>query len=152
MNLTLLLLIPMLTALVILTCRDLFSVRWVAFIGSVIQLALGGMLLVQYNAARAAGNTAQMLFESRTSWYAAWNIEYYVGVDGISIAMILLTAFVVAAGVLISWKMEVLTKEFFFLLMLLSVGAYGFFISLDLMFLDLLFLDLLFFLKNLLYM
>ena len=132
MNLTLLLLIPMLTALVILTCRDLFSVRWVAFIGSVIQLALGGMLLVQYNAARAAGNTAQMLFESRTSWYAAWNIEYYVGVDGISIAMILLTAFVVAAGVLISWKMEVLTKEFFFLLMLLSVGAYGFFISLDL--------------------
>lgn len=40
--------------------------------------------------------------------------------------MILLTAFVVAAGVLISWKMEVLTKEFFFLLMLLSVGAYGF--------------------------
>jgi NADH-quinone oxidoreductase subunit M len=46
--------------------------------------------------------------------------------------MILLTAFVVAAGVLISWKMEVLTKEFFFLLMLLSVGAYGFFISLDL--------------------
>lgn len=51
----------MLTALVILTCRDLFSVRWVAFIGSVIQLALGGMLLVQYNAARAAGNTAKML-------------------------------------------------------------------------------------------
>lgn len=132
MNLTLLLLIPMLTALVILTCRDLFSVRWVAFIGSAIQLAFGSMLLVQYNVARAAGNTAQMLFESRTSWYAAWNIEYYVGVDGISIAMILLTAFVVAAGVLISWKMEVLTKEFFFLLMLLSVGAYGFFISLDL--------------------
>jgi NADH-quinone oxidoreductase subunit M len=55
-----------------------------------------------------------------------------VGVDGISIAMILLTALVVIAGVLISWTTEKLSKEFFFLLMLLSAGAYGFFISLDL--------------------
>src|SRR4030095_8103166 len=50
----------------------------------------------------------------------------------ISIAMILLTAFVVLAGVLVSWNVEKLSKEFFFLLLLLSVGAYGFFISLDL--------------------
>ena len=60
------------------------------------------------------------------------NINYHVGVDGISIAMILLTAFVVIAGVLVSWKMERLSKEFFFLLIFLSLGAYGFFISLDL--------------------
>ena len=46
--------------------------------------------------------------------------------------MILLTAFVVIAGVLVSWNMEKMTKEFYFLLILLSVGAYGFFISLDL--------------------
>jgi NADH-quinone oxidoreductase subunit M len=55
-----------------------------------------------------------------------------VGVDGISIAMIALTACVVLAGVLVSWKEERMSKEFFFLLMLLAVGAYGFFISLDL--------------------
>jgi NADH-quinone oxidoreductase subunit M len=46
--------------------------------------------------------------------------------------MILLTAFVVVAGILVSWKTEQLSKEFFFLLILLSLGAYGFFISLDL--------------------
>src|SRR5688500_13992888 len=46
--------------------------------------------------------------------------------------MIMLTAFVVLAGVLVSWKMEKLNKEFFFLLIFLSLGAYGFFISLDL--------------------
>jgi NADH-quinone oxidoreductase subunit M len=46
--------------------------------------------------------------------------------------MILLTAFVVLAGVLVSWKMEKMNKEFFFLLIFLSLGAYGFFISLDL--------------------
>jgi NADH-quinone oxidoreductase subunit M len=60
------------------------------------------------------------------------HINYHVGVDGISIAMILLTAFVVIAGVLVSWKMEKMNKEFFFLLIFLSLGAYGFFISLDL--------------------
>jgi NADH-quinone oxidoreductase subunit M len=60
------------------------------------------------------------------------NINYHVGVDGISIAMILLTAFVVIAGVLVSWKMEKLSKEFFFLLIFLSLGAYGFFIASDL--------------------
>src|SRR5207253_5134710 len=54
------------------------------------------------------------------------------GVDGISVSMILLTAFVVLAGVLVSWRIETLSKEFFFLLLLLSAGAYGFFISLDL--------------------
>ena len=46
--------------------------------------------------------------------------------------MILLTAFVVLAGVLVSWKVADQSKEFFFLLLLLSAGAYGFFISLDL--------------------
>jgi NADH-quinone oxidoreductase subunit M len=58
-------------------------------------------------------------------------ISFHIGVDGISIAMILLTALVVMAGVLVSFTMETLYKEFFFLLMLLSLGAYGFFISLD---------------------
>ena len=42
------------------------------------------------------------------------------------------TAFVVFAGVLVSWNVEKMRKEFFFLLILLSAGAYGFFISLDL--------------------
>jgi NADH-quinone oxidoreductase subunit M len=46
--------------------------------------------------------------------------------------MILLTAFVVIAGVLVSWNVTKMTKEFYFLLILLSLGAYGFFISLDL--------------------
>jgi NADH-quinone oxidoreductase subunit M len=46
--------------------------------------------------------------------------------------MILLTAFVVLAGCLVSWNVSYLTREFYFLLILLSLGAYGFFISFDL--------------------
>src|SRR5687767_7390098 len=132
MNLSLLILVPLLTALVLLLAKGLKQVRTVALIGSSAQLILCFGLLYFYQQARAKGNTANFLFEDNYTWYAALGINYHVGVDGISIAMILLTAFVVMAGVLVSWKQETLNKEYFFLLLLLSVGAYGFFISLDL--------------------
>ena len=132
MNLSLLILIPLLTAFAILFCRGLRQVRTVSLIGSVVQLALSVMLLIAYSKERATGNGAMMLFESDFVWFAPLNIHYHIGVDGISIAMILLTAFVVVAGVLVSWVTKMMSKEFFFLLILLSVGAYGFFISLDL--------------------
>ncbi|MEI6508421.1 MAG: NADH-quinone oxidoreductase subunit M [Bacteroidota bacterium] len=131
-NLTILILFPLITAIAVLFCRNSAQIRWTALAGSAIQLILASLLMHSYYAERAAGNVSQMLFESRTSWYSALNIEYYIGVDGISVIMIMMTAFVVLSGILISWKIESLTKEFFFLLLLLSVGAYGFFISLDL--------------------
>ncbi|MEI8278389.1 MAG: NADH-quinone oxidoreductase subunit M [Bacteroidota bacterium] len=131
-NLSILLLVPLLTAVVVLLCSNASQVRWTAFIGSLIQLGLATSTMLSYMSDRAAGNTNQMLYEYKHTWFPSMNIEYYVGVDGISVAMIMLTAFVVVTGILISWKIEKLTKEFFFLLLLLSLGAYGFFISLDL--------------------
>jgi NADH-quinone oxidoreductase subunit M len=132
MSLSLLIIIPLLTAITILFCKGLKQVRTISLIGSVIQLALGLFLLAEYWQQRSLGNVSQMLFEYNYTWFEPLNINYHIGVDGISIAMILLTAFVVIAGVLVSWTIETLSKEFFFLLILLSVGAYGFFISLDL--------------------
>lgn len=132
MNLSLLVLVPLITSLAVLFCKGLKQIRAVSFIGSLVQLALACALLILYWKERGAGNTAIMLFESNYNWFKSLNINYHIGVDGISIAMILLTSFVVVAGVLISWTIESLSKEFFFLLILLSVGAYGFFISLDL--------------------
>src|SRR5688572_6248849 len=132
MNLSLLIIVPLLTAIGLLLVKGLKQVRIVALIGSAAQLILCFVLLYLYQQERANGNTANFLFEDNYTWYAPLNINYHIGVDGISIAMILLTAFVVIAGVLVSWKMERLSKEFFFLLMFLSLGAYGFFIALDL--------------------
>jgi len=132
MNLSLLIIIPMLTALIILCCRGLKQVRTVALAGAVLQLLLSGFLLMAYMQQRLGGDVRQMLFEVNYEWFNPLHINYHLGVDGISIAMILLTAFVVLAGVLVSWSTETLSKEFFFLLILLSAGAYGFFISLDL--------------------
>ncbi len=132
MNLLLLILFPLITALAVLVARNPTQVRWISFLGSAAQLGLSLFLYYCYNQARALGATSQMLFEQQTILFKNWNIGFHLGVDGISIAMILLTAFVVIAGVLMSWKVEKMTKEFYFLLILLSMGAYGFFISLDL--------------------
>jgi NADH-quinone oxidoreductase subunit M len=132
MNLLSLILVPLVTAIAILLMRSKSQVRWIALAGAVIQLALSLVLLTAFRSTRENGNTSQVLFEQQHKWFPNWNISFHIGVDGISVAMILLTAFVVIAGVLVSWNIEKMTKEFYFQLILLSLGAYGFFISLDL--------------------
>ena len=132
MSLSLLILVPLLTAITILLARSAAQVKWVALAGSAVQLILAFVLLFKFNQQRATGAVSQMLFETQYHWFPSWNISFHLGVDGISVAMVLLTAFVVIAGVLVSWNITKMTKEFYFLLILLSLGAYGFFISLDL--------------------
>jgi NADH-quinone oxidoreductase subunit M len=132
MNLLLLIIIPLLTALVVLLSRNTQQVRWISFVGSTVQLTMAIALLFAFRNERATGNTDQMLFEQQYNLFPTWHITFHLGVDGISIAMILLTAFVVIAGVLVSWNVQKMTKEFYFLLILLGFGAYGFFMSLDL--------------------
>lgn len=132
MNLTLLILLPLLTAIGILVVQTPAQVRGVALGGSALQFVLAFILLFAFRNERTAGNTAQMLFELKYNFFPAWHILFHLGVDGISVAMILLTAFVVISGVLVSWNITKMTKEFYFLLILLSLGAYGFFISIDL--------------------
>jgi NADH-quinone oxidoreductase subunit M len=132
MNLLLLIGFPLLMAVAVLLSRNKQQVKWISLAGSVIQLGLAFALFFAFRQERAAGNTAQMLFEQNYKLFASLNINFHFGVDGISVAMILLTSFVLIAGVLVSWNIEKMTKEFYFLLILLALGAYGFFISLDL--------------------
>lgn len=132
MNLTLLILLPLLTALLILLARNAAQVRWIALTGSTAQLVLSVVLLFIFRKAQSLEIDKAIHFEQRHNWFPSWNISFHIGVDGIAVAMILLTALVVIAGVLVSWNVSKMTKEFYFLLILLSLGAYGFFISLDL--------------------
>lgn len=132
MNLSLLVIIPLLTVLAILLSRGPNAARWISFIGVTTQLILSAALLALYWRERAIGNTASMLFEDNHLWFQAWNIHYHIGVDGVSVSMIGLTALVMVGAVLVSWRITPNAKEFFILLLLLSAGAYGFFISLDL--------------------
>lgn len=132
MNLQILVIVPLLTALLTLFSKELKVVRMIAFCGSALQLVLSLVLLSAFMGERAAGNLAPMLFYTSYEWFPQLGISYSTGVDGISVAMILLAAVVVLAGVLVSWNVKKLSREFFFLLLLLSAGAFGFFISLDL--------------------
>ncbi len=112
-------------------CRSEKAVRTVAVTGSVVLLALSAWLLIDYLAQRAAGNTAEMLYTGSWMWYAPLNIHLAVGVDGVSIAMILLSSIIVFAGSFASWKIDNM-RHFFMWLLLLSTGVFGFFISIDL--------------------
>ncbi|MBS1948216.1 MAG: NADH-quinone oxidoreductase subunit M [Bacteroidetes bacterium] len=132
MNLLLLILTPLLTAIAVLLPRNKQHVKWVSFFGSIVQSALAFVLFFAFRRARTEDPSSPMLFEQKHKLFEALNINLHLGVDGISVAMILLTSFVVTAGVLVSWNVEKMTKEFHFLLMLLALGAYGLFISLDL--------------------
>jgi len=131
MNLTAILAIPTLTLLAVLLVPRARQARWAALAGAVAQLAASLWLLVHFREARSSGDSG-FLFQWQHAWYADWNIQFHLGVDGISVAMILLTALVVVAGVLVSWEEERMSKTFFGLLTLLGLGAYGFFCSLDL--------------------
>ena len=132
MNLSLLIALPLVTVVAALFSRGLRGIRWISLAGVSLQLLLAVVLAVLYERERAAGDVAAQLFQYRHAWFAPLHIGYHIGVDGISVAMILLTALVMAAAVLVSWKIERMGKEFFVLLLVLSAGAYGFFISLDL--------------------
>jgi NADH-quinone oxidoreductase subunit M len=132
MNLLLIILLPLLTALAVLACRNKNQVKWTSLAGAALQVILVLALYFIFRQEKESGNSAQMLFEQKFVLFPALKINFHLGVDGISIVMLLLTSFVVIAGVLVSWNIEKMTKEFYFLLILLSLGAYGFFISLDL--------------------
>jgi len=132
MNLNILLLIPLLTLAALFAVRDAVKVRWISFAGMSIQLVVSIVLLFAYLGYRGIGISTPLLFESVYSWYPSWNIHYHTGVDGIAVAMILLTSVVMVSGVLISWNIQSQVKEFYILLILLGLGAYGFFIANDL--------------------
>ena len=130
--LTLLILVPVLTVAGLLATRKLNQSRMVAVVGMGIQFLLSLDLLYMFLRERAAGNTEQMLFTKSWVWFKELNIRLDFGVDGISVAMIVLTGFVIFAGTFISWKVNDLSKEYFISLIILGTGVFGFFVSLDL--------------------
>lgn len=131
MNLNILLLLPLLTVLLLLWVPPQ-QARWWALVSAVAQLLLCMGLLYLFVSHPHASLQGSLLFQDSYTWFVPLHIHLHTGVDGISVAMLLLTAWVVLAGVLVSWQISRQQRSFFALLMLLSVGAYGFFIALDL--------------------
>jgi NADH-quinone oxidoreductase subunit M len=130
--LTLFVVVPVLTVLGLMFAKGKSQFRIIAVVGSAIQSAMAFNLMYQFFKLRDAGDSAVMLFKRDLMWFEPLNIHYSIGVDSISILMIMLTSIIVLTGVFISWEVSDLPKEFFISLIILATGVYGFFISLDL--------------------
>lgn len=126
--------VPVLTLGGLALCQNkgIKAIRTVAVTGASLLMALALYLVYYFLQQRGAGNNAEMLLTQSWTWYAPLNIKLALGVDGVSVAMILLSAFIVFAGVFASWKMDPLPRQFFMWFFLLSTGVFGFFISIDL--------------------
>ena len=126
--LSLLVVIPLMMLLALLLGRGQRYVRTVAVAGFGLVLVVAVVLGVMFLGERAVSDVA-MLFTDSIVWYAPLNIHYAIGVDGISVVMILLSAVVAFTGVFSAWNMD---RDFFAWYCLLAVGVFGYFISLDL--------------------
>ena len=124
--------IPVAMMLGLLVAANLKQIRTVMATGASLLLGLAVTTVIMYLGERTNGNTAEMLFQADMVWFAPLNIHYAVGVDGISVAMLLLSAIIVFTGTFASWRMNMLQKEYFMWFCLLSTGVFGFFISVDL--------------------
>ncbi len=126
--------VPILTMAGLALCqnRGIAAIRAVAVTGASALMILAAYLVYYFLQARGAGDNSEMLLRTDVTWYAPFNIRLALGVDGVSVVMILLSAFIVFAGVFASWKMNPLPKQFFLWFYLLSTGVFGFFISIDL--------------------
>jgi NADH-quinone oxidoreductase subunit M len=83
--------------------------------------------------ARFANNHPGFQFEQNVQWISTPNIHYHLGVDGISLWLVVLTTFLVPFCVLISWKsIHEWVKEFFILMLVLETAMIGVFLALDL--------------------
>ena len=105
-------------------------IRYLAAIFTFIPLVLAVILFCNFDKSLAAG---VFQFQEEVSWIPALNAHYHLGVDGLSLPMVVLTAFLGLMVVLISWKIDLRVREYFAWLLLLETSILGVFCSLDLL-------------------
>src|SRR3970040_2123554 len=107
------------------------TIRWVALATSLITFVLSLLMLVQFDA-REPG----LQLVVRAPWITVgdkWNIEYHLGVDGLSVLLILLTTFLTPISIASTWTaVDERVKEFMIFFLLLEVGMVGVFVGQDL--------------------
>jgi NADH-quinone oxidoreductase subunit M len=116
------------------------AIRWTSLAFTFAQLILAVLLFSRFNLTMAGINSqAGMQFVEKASWIdiksVGWfgrvHIEYLIGIDGLSVAMVLLTALISFIATISSWTIDRSIKGYFALLLLLDTGMMGVFVSLD---------------------
>src|SRR5687768_11330455 len=106
------------------------ALRWTALIVSLITFGLSLWVLTMFN---ASNPNLQLVAQYDWITVAGWNIQYYLGVDGLSILLVLLTAFLTPISILSTWTaIEERVKDFMIFFLLLEIGMMGVFLAQDL--------------------
>ena len=116
-------------AILLMIGRDeqVTSVRWVALIGSIISFLVTLPLYTGFDNA-----TSAMQFVEKTGWIARFNVNYHLGVDGISLWFVLLTAFINVVVIIASWEsITQRVNQYMASFMILSGLMIGVFSALD---------------------
>jgi NADH-quinone oxidoreductase subunit M len=131
--LTTIIFLPAVGAILIALIRSLSPrlIKRTAALFTFIPLVLSIILFINFDQSLAAAGVIQ--FEENLQWIAPLNAHYHLGVDGLSLPLVILTAFLGFLAVLISWKIDVRLREYFAWLLLLETSILGVFLSLDLL-------------------
>src|SRR6188768_2643648 len=125
--------LPLVGALLVLLVpnRDEKGAAMVRQLGLVVSLVVFFFTLLLWG--RFDAGSAEFQFVEQASWIPAFGIDYHLGVDGISLLLIVLTGFLTPISLLSSWEsVEKKTKEFTFFVLALEAAMLGVFVSLDL--------------------
>jgi NADH-quinone oxidoreductase subunit M len=106
-------------------------IKRIAVVFTAVPLIRAIALFLEFD--KSAGMAGIIQFEEKVSWIPAINANFHLGVDGLSLPMILLTAFLGLMVVFISWKVHDRVREYFAWLLLLETSILGVFCSLDLL-------------------
>ncbi len=130
--LTLVTFFPLLGVLVLLFLKaeQKNLARWIALITSLITFGISIAVLVQFN---PANPDLQLVIDLPWIQVASWNIAYSMGVDGLSILLLLLTTFLTPLSILSTWAaVEDRVKDFMVFFLMLEIGMIGVFLAQDL--------------------
>ena len=100
----------------------------VAVAGSIVTLGAAGWLLVEFEAGEAG-----FQFVEQVSWYSDWGVGWHVGVDGISLFLVALTALLFPIGLAASTGVKHRVREYAASMLFLEAGILGVFLCLDLL-------------------
>ncbi len=116
------------------------AMKWTAVSITFLQVVLAAMIYANFNYDLGGINSQEgMQFVEKLkwidiksmSWFGRVLIEYFIGVDGISVPMVILTALICFIAVIASWKIDKALKGYMVMLLLLDTGMMGVFVSLD---------------------
>ncbi len=130
--LTILTFFPLVGVIVLLFLKPEWkeALRWTALVTSVLTFGLSLWVLAMFNA-----SNPDLQLVARYPWISVggWNIEYHLGVDGLSILLVLLTTFLTSLSILSTWTaVEERVKDFMLFFLLLETGMIGVFLAQDL--------------------